>query len=210
MVLNAIGTAYFEDHRFDRSIPFFKESVALDTFEHETPYLQNFVDACLRAGKYHEGLAEIDEHTNSFRTQPALRADQAFLQARLGQVQLALTNYARLFAGGYNSEEHFREYVGLLAGSDQADRALKEVAAYLSKQDTPGIRLAQAELLKRQRKFTEATELLKAQREKNPFHAGIIYSLGDAYIAGGKPSEALALCQDVQKQQGPSAGLCGC
>jgi len=207
MAFNAFGTAYYEGHRFDQSLSLFKQAIALDTFEHETPYLKNFVDTCLRAGKFHDALDELRQHQVFVDKDPALRADQAFVQGRLGQTQLAITNYSKLFASGYTSEEHFREYMGLLAGSDQSERALKELEAYVGKQDTPPVRLMQAELLKRQKRFAEAVELLKAQRQKNPFHAGIIYSLGDAFIASGQPSEALALSQQVLKEQGPSAGL---
>jgi len=207
IALNALGLVYYEQHRFERAAAFFKHAVALDTYERDTPYLSNLVDACLHTGNYRDALTELEAHQTLTDSLANLKAREAFLQSRLGEIPLALTNYAKLFSTGYDSEDDFRDYIQLLSQAEQFDRGLRETEAYLKRHDAPAVRLIQASILKHQRRFAEALELLKVQREKYPFHAGIVYSLGDCYIASGKPSEALALSQEVLRQQGPSASL---
>ena len=64
-----------------------------------------------------------------------VRAWQAFFQAQAAFTDLALTNYARLFAEGYRSDLHFNEYVTLLTLRHQYDAAHAQVAKYLEKED---------------------------------------------------------------------------
>jgi tetratricopeptide (TPR) repeat protein len=207
MALNGIGMIYFNEQRFEQSADFFKKAVELDGLQKNTAYLANLTTARIRTGNFRSALDELEQHPQFVDSQPALAANRAFLQGRLGQTDLALTNYAKLFAAGYNSEDHFKEYVGLLAQTQQQKRALDEVESYLKKEDSPDIRLVQAALLKQLKKFDEAIALLQAQRKKNPFNAGIAYSLGDTFIQAGKPSEALALSDEMLKQDGSSAAI---
>jgi tetratricopeptide (TPR) repeat protein len=207
IALNSLGLVYYEQHHFERAARFFQQAVALDTNERDTPYLNNFVDASLHTGNYRDALTELEVHQQMVDSQPGLKAREAFLQGRLGEIPLALTNYAKLFSSGYSSEDDFREYVQILTQVEQFDRALKESEDYLKGRDVPGVRLIQAGILKHQHRLAEALALLQAQRQKHPFHAGIIYSLGDCYIAAGKPSEALSLSREVLDQQGSSASL---
>lgn len=207
IMLNGMGLVYYEQSRFERSARFFRQALALDNSEHDTPYLGNLVDACLRTGNYQEALSELQARQQFVDSQPNLQAREALLQTRLGQVQLALTNYQNLFAGGYTSEDDFRQYIQLLSQTEQPERALKETEKYLQRHDVPSVRLVQAGLLKNQRAFNDAALILETQRRKHPFDAGISYSLGDCYILAGKPSEAYTLSQEVLKEQGPSKSI---
>ena len=99
----------------------------LDGLRNDTPYFANLIDASMRAGKYREGLEALNRHADYVETRPALQADRAFLQGQLGDIDLAITNYARLFANGFNDDAHFREYVGLLVQGGQWDRVSSEL-----------------------------------------------------------------------------------
>ena len=114
-------------------------------------------------------------------------------------------NYEKLFAQGFHDADHFGDYIALLSQDNQADKALAAIEARLQKEDSPEIRLMQAALLKKTKQFDQAIAVLREQHEKNPFHAGLALSLGDALIQGGRPSEALPLSEEMIKQAGSSA-----
>jgi tetratricopeptide (TPR) repeat protein len=158
------------------------------------------------AGKYREALNALERYPEMVNAQTALQATRAYLQGRQGQTETALTNYARLFENGYTSEEYFKDYIGLLSGAGQVEKGLAATEVYLRRQDAPALRLLQASLLKKQKKFDEAAEVLQKQHELHPFHAGISYALGDAFILAGRPKDALTLTKDLLKDQNTASG----
>ena len=204
MALNGIGLAYFNEQRFDRSERFFQGAIQLDDTGTNAFYLANLAEACIRAGHLRKALDALEQRPDFVDAQPALAADRAFLQGRLGDTDLAIANYAKLFSGGFNSEDHFREYMSLLGQTQQSKKALAEVEEYLKKQDSPSLRLTQAALLKQLKRFDDAATLLQEQHKKNPFHAGIAYALGDAFILSGKPAETLKISDEMSKEAGPT------
>lgn len=205
MALNGIGKVYFSEQSYEQSADFFKRAVDLDGLQPGTTYLANLTTARIRDGNYRLALDELERHPEYVDSQPELAANRAFLQGQLGQIDLALTNYVKLFATGYNSADYFKDYIMLLAQTQQQARALDEVESYLKKEDSPEIRLVQAALLTHLKKFDEAITRLRAQHEKYPNDIGITVSLGDAFIQAGKPSEALSLSDEMLKQDRDSA-----
>ncbi len=201
MFYNGAGMVYFEAHEYERSARFFQAALDLNGDKSDTPYLANVVQAWSRAGKQREALAALEGHSVLLGARPDLRAEQALLLGETGQADRALTNYAKLFADGFRNEAHFKEYAGLLSQSGQTERALAEVEKYLQARESADIRVLQAGLLKQQKKFDQAIALLQAQRQKNPFHAGLSRSLADAFLQAQRPSEALALTEELLKGQ---------
>lgn len=204
MALNGIGIIYLDEQSFEQSADFFKRAVDLDGLQKGTAYLANLTTARIREGNYRLALDELEQHPEYVDSQPGLAADRAFLQGQLGQIDLALANYAKLFATGYSSADYFKDYITLLVQTQQQKRALDEVKSYLEKEDSPEIRLLQAALLTNLKKFDEAITLLRAQHEEYPYDVGINVSLGNALIQAGKPSEALSLSDEMLKQNGNS------
>jgi tetratricopeptide (TPR) repeat protein len=205
MAINSIGLIYFNAQRYVESAPFFMQAVALGGLQTNEPYLENLTMAYRQSGHLAAALEELEKHPRYVDSQPKLAANRAFLQGRLGRVDSALTNYEKLFAAGFNDEDCFSDYIGLLSQENQTDKALAAIESRLPKQDSADLRLLQAALLKRTQKFDRAISLLQAQHEKNPFHAGLTLSLGDALIQGGRPSEALPLSEAMIRQSGTSA-----
>jgi tetratricopeptide (TPR) repeat protein len=205
LAVNSVGLAYYNAQRYGESARFFKQAVALGGLQTNMAYLENLTLAYKQSGNYATALEELEKHPDYVNSQTKLAANRAFFQSRLGQVDSALTNYEKLFADGFNAKDHFNEYIRLLSQQNQPDKALAAIQLHLQKEDSPDLRLLQAALLKRTKKFDEAIVILRAQHEKNPFHAGIAFSLGDALIQGARPSEALPLSEEMMKQSGSSA-----
>jgi tetratricopeptide (TPR) repeat protein len=205
MALNSIGLVYFNAQRYGESAPFFMQAIALNGLQTNEPYLENLTMAYRQSGHFAAALEELEKHPRYVDSQPKLAANRAFLQGRLGRVHSALTNYEKLFAAGFNDDDYFSDYIGLLSQENQTDKALAAVESHLRKQDSADFRLLQAALLKRAKKFDQAILMLQAQHEKSPFHAGLTFSLGDALIQGGRPSEALPLGEAMIQQSGSSA-----
>jgi len=201
ILLNGIGLAYMREQQYEQSQRFFEAVLKMGAPPKDTPYLANLADNFIAAGKYREALNALERYPELVNAQAALQADRAFLQGHLGQTESAVTNYARLFENGYTSEGYFKDYIGLLSGSGQVEKGLAAAEAYLRRQDTPALRLLQASLLKQQKKFDDAVELLQKQHELHPFHAGVSYALGDAFILAGRPKDALTLAKDLLKDQ---------
>ncbi len=204
-LLNQIGLVYFKARQFERSAPYFQAALELDGDKPDFLYLANLVEAWVNAGKYREALDRLNRGSPALATQPTLAAQRAFLQGRLGQSELALTNYARLFADGFRDESHFKEYVGLLAESKQLDHAAAEVGKFLQAQDSVEIRLLQITVLKLKKDFAQAVTGLQELRRKHPFNAKVAYSLADAYLQTGRFTDALELSRELVRDQSDSA-----
>ena len=116
---------------------------------------------------------------------PEVRAGQAHFQAQAAFTDLALTNYAKLFAEGYRSDVHFTEYIALLNLHRQFDVALVQVKKYLAKEDSISGRLLEADIYRLQRDFPKAITVLKAQHEKAPFNSQVAGALAEDQPAGG-------------------------
>lgn len=205
LAINSIGLAYYNAERYGESARFFKQAVALDGLHTNMAFLENLTLAYKQSGNYAAALEELELHPQYVDSQPKLAANRAFLQGRLGRMDAALTNYEKLFSAGFNDADHFSEYISLLSQENQTDKALAAIESRLRKEDSADLRLLQAALLKRTKKFDQAIVLLRAQHEKNPFHAGLALSLGDALIQAGRPSEALPLSEEMIRQSGSSA-----
>ena len=201
MFYNGAGMVFFEAQQFAQSARFFQAALELSGNGADTPYLANLVHARSRAGQPREALAALDAHAVLLANRHDLRAEQARLFGETGQTDRAVTNYAKLFAEGYRDEAHLREYVGLLSLAGQTERASAEVEKFLQARDNADIRVLQAGLLKQQKKFEPAITLLHAQRQKHPFHTGLSRALADAFIQAERPSEALALTEELLKGQ---------
>ena len=203
--LNEVGMYYFNAHQFDSSATHFRSALDLSLDDTVAPYLANLVEALAGGGKMKEALQALNDHPTLVEGRQTLQANQAFFQRRLGQTSLALTNYVLLFNKGFRNPDHFREYISLLSELGTPENARRELENYLNDQDSPALRLLQANLLNRERKTEEAISLLKAQHEKLPFHAGIANSLADLLIQGSRHAEALALCEQMIEKQGAEA-----
>jgi tetratricopeptide (TPR) repeat protein len=207
LIFNAMGLAYYNAQRYEDSAPFFQKAVAMEGTQSNMVYLANFALAEIQVGAFKPALDEINQHPAFVESQTSLRATRAFLESKVGENDAALKDYEKLFAAGYTSESHFAEYLGLLVARNQIDQASTQTDLYLKRADTPGIRLWQAELLKRSRKFDAAITLLREQHEKTPFFASLTVSLADALIQAGRPNEALPLCDELDKQSNSSAAV---
>lgn len=205
--LNEAGMFYFKARQYEPGARFFKAAFDLAGDVADTPYLANYVQASIRTGKLREALELLDNNPRQLEGHDDLKADRAFLQAETGQTERALTNYARLFSAGYRDEAHFREYAALLAQSAGPEKALAEVEQFIQIRDTIEIRLLQAGLLKRQKKWDEAVALLELQRKKNPFNMGLAGALIDTLIQAQRHNEALALSQELTQGHDEDASI---
>jgi hypothetical protein len=141
MFFNQVGMFYFNAGQFEPASRFFKAALDLEGDRTDTPYLANLVQAWSRLGRYREALEAMEKHPHLVETRADLQADHAFLQSETGQADLALTNYAKLFASGYRDEGHFKQYIGLLSLAERHEQALAEVERFLQARDTAEVRL---------------------------------------------------------------------
>jgi tetratricopeptide (TPR) repeat protein len=205
VLLNAIGLEFFQQELYAEAMSLFLASVQANPAGTNSIYLKNYVEAAMNAGKYRSGLDALDAHAGLLERNLPLQATRAFFLGSLGETSSAISNYSRIFADGYRSDVYFRDYAQLLSQADQTEKAFAELNTYLSAQDSANLRLLEADLLKQQKKYDKAIELLLAQRKKQPLHRGFALSLGDAYIQAERGSDALALANELLAGQDNSA-----
>jgi len=92
------GWFYFNEQRFEQSAPFFKKAVDLDGLQTNTPYLQNFTEACIRTGAYRMALDELERHPAFVESHNELTASHAFLMGQLGQMDEGNLELFEIFA----------------------------------------------------------------------------------------------------------------
>ena len=202
-VLNAAGLHHFNLGEYDKAIPLFCAAARANS--QESLYTRNALQAWRHLERPREALDFIAAQPASVLAVPDVRAWQAYFQAQAAFTDLALTNYARLFAEGYRSDLHFTEYINLLSLRRQYDVALGQVETYLAKEDSISGRLLEAGICRLQRDFPKALRVLKAQHEKAPFNSQIAAALAETSLQAGLAKEALEISQEMVKASRDSA-----
>jgi tetratricopeptide (TPR) repeat protein len=202
-VLNQAGLHHFNSGEYERAVPLL--SAAARANSQEAIYARNALQAWKHLDRPKEALDFIAAQPASLLAAPETRALQAFFQAQAACTDLALTNYASLFAEGYRNDAHFTDYITLLNWQRQYDQALREVRKYLEKEDTVSGRLLEADIYRLQRDFAKAISVLKAQHEKAPFNSQVSGALAETSLQAGLAKEALEISQEMVKANRDSA-----
>lgn len=203
LVLNQAGLHHFNSGEYDKALPLFVAGARANS--QESLYARNALRAWGHLERPKEALEFISTQPAPFLAAPDVRAWQAHFQAQAASIDLALTNYARLFAEGYRSELHFAEYVNLLNLQRQYDVALVQVEKYLEKEDSISGRLLEADIYRLKQDFPKAITVLKAQHEKAPFNSQIAGALAETSLQAGLSKEALEISQEMAKASRDSA-----
>jgi tetratricopeptide (TPR) repeat protein len=128
---NDLGLHYYGLREYDQCQQYFRKA---GDFEPGPAVAGNLTQAYIAGQRYQEAFDALDEYFRHHRqAQPELRAQQAWLHARLGRPDAAEQLYARLFAGVYFDKTHFDDYVDLLLAADRGEEALAAVEAQLKK-----------------------------------------------------------------------------
>lgn len=202
-VLNQAGLHHFNSGEYDKALPLFCAATRANS--QESLYPRNALRTWGHLERPKEALEFIAAQPASLLAVPEVRAWQAHFQAQAAFTELALTNFASLFAEGYRSDLHFAEYVNLLNLQRQYDAALVQVEKYLEKEDSISGRLLEADIYRLQRDFPKAIAVLKAQHEKAPFNSQVAGALAEISLQAGLAKEALAISQEMVKANRDSA-----
>jgi len=197
LVLNNIGLEYYKAKHYERSTAWFKAAAQLNPTNSTFPI--NVVHAYEALGRFQEALEFLHTHEGA-RSDPKVAAWEAYLQGQSGETSTAITNYARLFAGGYRADDHFAEYVRLLRDARTPEAALREVEKYAATRESIPVRLLQAELLGATRNFSNALTILTNLEHKAPFNAEVKYALAEGRLRAELFNEALQTARELVEQ----------
>ncbi|HEY9172691.1 MAG TPA: tetratricopeptide repeat protein [Verrucomicrobiae bacterium] len=204
-VLNQAGLYHFRGRDFEKALGLFQS--ASKAHGQEKLYVLNALQAWSALGQPAKALEFLKPKLAAQPDQQEFRAWQAYLQSESGDVDLALTNYAMLFAGGYRNDEDFATFARLLLREGRPDDALREIEAYAKQQDSATIRRVQAEAYRQRKDYAKAIAMLEAQREKSPRNPQLAFALAEARLDAGQFSESLALCRELLDQDQGSAAV---
>jgi tetratricopeptide (TPR) repeat protein len=204
-VFNQAGLYHFKARDFEKAVGLFRAAVQADA--QEKMYVLNALHAWASLGQPAKALEFLEPRLAAQPDQQEFRAWQAFLQGETGNVDLALTNFTKLFASGYQNDDDFAAFARLLLREGRPDDALREVEAYLKAQDSVAVRRVQAEVYRQRKDYAKAVALLESQREKSPRNSQLIMALAEARLDAGQFSESLALCRELMDQDQGSAAV---
>ena len=202
-VLNQAGLFHTRKGECEKSLPLFCAAVRAN--KEESVYALNALYAWRHLDRPKAALAFLDSQPAALLAVPAIRANQAYFQAQSSLIEEAITNYAGLFATGYRDDDHLTEYVTLLTERKQYDLALTELQKYLKAEDSMAARLLEARIYCQQRDFPRAIQLLKEMRLQDSSSSRVANALADAFLQAGQYSEALAVSQELVKDNGSPA-----
>jgi tetratricopeptide (TPR) repeat protein len=211
LVFNQLGLFYYKTRHYENSATYFKLAFEFD--RKNSVYLQNFLNASSNLGRHREALDYLEDNPATLAASRQLRAAQAFLELQLQQTDQAVTNFAAVFAEGYQNDDYFTQYINLLSQTKQQDVAIAAVQKYLEQKDSLTVRLLQAHLYSQKKEYTKAINLLKVQREKFPFNSELSLALADDFFHSGLYRESVEICQrltDDQTDSGAVFYLKGC
>lgn len=193
-VFNQVALHYYKAKDYETAVPYFK--MACELVPTNSTYLVNALNTWSVLSQYREALEYLQKQAPSWLdSDKRLRAFEAYFQTQLGQKDLALNSYTKLFASGHRDEGDFSAYLNLLADRKELSRALAEAEQYLKTNDTPSIRIQQAKLLAQNKEPDRAIALLQELRNKMPYDRDGTYTLIQVYVDAGRARDALDLCR---------------
>ena len=201
-VLNQAGLYHFNAGEYEKALPLFRAAIATESTN--TIRIENLLLTWCRLGRPKEGLDYLVSQPKEVLEKPSIRAYLAYLQSRCSLTDEAITNYAKVFSDGYRNEDDFKEYINLLTTTRQYDKGLAEVEQYLKSEDTVGVRLLTAEILRGKKDYDKAVDFLKTEHNKAPYNSKITRNLVNALLDAGKPNEGLVFCRELLKDDSTS------
>ncbi len=195
LLYNDLGMFAYNSRDFAGAIDCFRHAFELQP--NDPAILTNLINAHVELQQYREALGELEQHLSRFANYSDLWAARAFLLAKLGETDAALSAYAALFANGYRAEAPFTQYVTLLAENDRTSEALAAVEEYLQTKDSFAVRRLQAALHRQRGEHEQAIASLTELAKNRPFNAELSYDLADSLWATDRFQEALEVCREL-------------
>ena len=168
-VLNQVGLFYFKSDEYKKALPLFHAAVDADSTN--TIRVNNLLLTWSRLNRPKDGLDYLNAQPKELLDKPEFRAFQAYFQSKCSLTDEAITNYARVFSGGYRDEEDFKSYINLLITTHQYDRGMAEVEQYLKSEDSASIRLLIADIYREKQDYGKAVSFLKSEHDKVPYNS---------------------------------------
>ena len=195
LLYNDLGMFAYNSRDFGGAIDCFRHAFELQP--NDPAILTNLINAHVELQQYREALGELEQHLNRFANYSDLWAARAFLLAKLGETDAALSAYAAPFANGYRAEAPFTQYVTLLAENDRTSEALAAVEEYLQTKDSFAVRRLQAALHRQRGEHQQAIAILTELAKNRPFNAELSYDLADSLWATDRFQDALEVCREL-------------
>ncbi len=204
-VMNIAGLYYYKADDYGKALALFLNAAESD--KSAVIYLKNALEAWGKLNKPREALDYLEARLPGYTNKLELLYWQAYLQGENGQAALSATNFAKVFAAGYDDEDDFCSYIRILLRDGQFDEAEKQTEAYVVRHDSTTIRLLQAEVYRTRQDYPKAVALLKQQHEKSPHKMQITTELVEANLDAGFYNDALAICSGLIAKGSDSAYL---
>lgn len=202
-VLNQAGLFHFKGKNYERALQVLKAAARAD--EGRPLYAINALTAWTHLERPEEALRFAEASLATHPDEPEVRAYLAYYQWQTGLSEQAITNYAALFATGYRNEDHFPDYLSVLAEVRGPGAALGALREHQKGGDSLALRLREAELLGEQGEPVRAVEVLKAERARSPFNREVAAALVDALLQADLAAEARAVSQEMVDRGSDSA-----
>jgi tetratricopeptide (TPR) repeat protein len=198
-LFNDLGLYHFNARLFADSVGYFRQ--AFELLENDPVFLSNVVNAHIELSQFREARDYLQKYLPRFTRHDDLKARLAFVEARAGNAEAALSTYAGLFAAGFRDDAALEDYVELLIDAKRIDEGLAEVRQYLAGGSSSMATRLQAKLHSRKGEHAQAIALLAGLRKQGPFDPQLAYELAEAYLDGQQFHDGLAVCRELLERR---------
>lgn len=194
LILSEIGLHYFYEKAYERAIRYFQTCSPLDP--QNDVIRANEVQALIMQSKFEKGIEVARKHLADCPDRPVLLCKLATCLDNTAKDDEAIALYRKAFAGDYQNDFQFENYVVMLMEAEKFDDALTAVEAYRKHATDVSFLLLQARILARLERHDQAIALLQQQQSETGFNVEIASALAERYADAERYNESL----DIAKQ----------
>jgi tetratricopeptide (TPR) repeat protein len=189
--LSKLGMHYFDSRSYREAFRFLSQAADLD--RSESTYLMNALRVLTEIDAYPEAADWLQDRIEDYGDDLVVRSWDAWLAYQTDDPDKAIRIYDEIFTAGYQEDEEFAVYAGLLADREEWDRLESDFAEYAAGEPNEALRKLEADLLTRRGRYEEALAILEGLSEGRPFNADLVYSQIETYDELGSPADMLRL-----------------
>jgi transglutaminase-like putative cysteine protease len=189
--LSKLGMHYFDSRSYREAFRFLSQAADLD--RSESTYLMNALRVLTEIDAYQEADDWLQDRIEDYGDDLVVRSWDAWLAYQTDDPDKAIRIYDEIFTAGYQEDEEFAVYAGLLADREEWDRLESDFAEYAAGEPNEALRKLEADLLTRRGRYEEALAILEGLSEGRPFNADLVYSQIETYDELGSPADMLRL-----------------
>jgi tetratricopeptide (TPR) repeat protein len=195
ILYNETGLELLARHQTAKSVPWFEQATEL--MPDDPTIFDNLITSYIESDQMRVARLRLNRAMQRFRDNPKLRARAAYIEAELGDADLAIKLFAEAFAKGYRDEPTFHYYARLLIRQQRWEEALAAAEAFGKNSESIDVHLLHAMALGHKGERQRAVQILQGLRRRDPNNVDVAAELGVQYVELDQFDEAQAIASQL-------------